>query len=1163
MGISDLFFGAKIAESAVNKVRGRGKAVDRNVLGSKTTRQNNKVEDAESLDDIFDYIAKELPEYVLEQNDYLTGLCLAFKRPHISTQTKSFKNMVFVCGPEGSGRKYAVRVLAKLLMIKKLEKESTIYYLDFSQYASDDLVEKLALPDLYKAFYGHSPIVIIENYDRACTKAREYISNLGINGVLKLNKRYVWKNGTFSEATGSMELKTTDSISANGKNIVLVSSQSPDNLSRLFPRRFLEGISDILTTKELSETALCEIARAQLHDCSNDLMKRNGIQLVYEEMVPDFVLSLNVKHGAHDVVDAVRKYVYDPIIERALRSEYQRGDQVVLSLQDGGLYGNGISLARIKTDDNTEALQKLDRELSEVIGLQNVKDFIEKLRKHIEFEKRTNRSAKGMSLHMIFCGNPGTGKTTIARLVARYLKELGCLSSGHLVEVTRGDLVGQYLGQTAPKTAEKIRSALGGVLFIDEAYSLSRNKEDFFGVEAIDTLVKYMEDYREDLVVILAGYTDEMTEFLEINSGLRSRFNYIVDFPDYSPEELLEISEITARKQHYQIDESCRAGLLKHYSDAQRRSQKDAGNGRLVRNTIEKAILNHSQRLADLPPENEFQENQTILLPEDFNLVSGCADDEISKLDQELSGIIGLDSVKDFISKLKKSIEFEQKSGIENRIALHMVFCGNPGTGKTSIARIVAKYLRALRILSKGHLVEVSRADLVAGYAGQTAIKTNTAIEKAIGGVLFIDEAYSLVRDAQDSFGLEAVDTLVKGMEDHRDDLVVILAGYTKEMNIFMKSNSGLRSRFNYTVEFPDYSAEELIQIADVIAETKQFHIDPACREALTEYFRKQQNSSKKDAGNGRLVRNLIEAAILNHAQRVVDTDADSLSQSDLRLLTAQDFGLIEEKRLDYDLEAELGSITGLESVKEFMRSLYAVLRVNKARKEMGIPVEDSQSLHMIFTGNPGTGKTTMARIVAKILFEMGILPSSKLIETDRSSLVAGYVGQTAEKTLSVLEEACGGVLFVDEAYALASGGEQDFGREAIDTMVKYMEDHRSEIVIILAGYTQDMKQFLSMNPGLISRFPNIIEFPNYTAEELLDIIKGMYSARHYVLGPGTEEKLLHIFNREKSSPDFGNGRFARNLCEKSIRNLSLRITRDMLFTKEALTTITPEDITI
>lgn len=1163
MSLSELFFGGQLVNAAVNKIKGRGKIVDTNIEGGKTKKKKASVEsDVERLDEIFSFISNESKSYVLEQDEYLERLSLAFKRPLVSVHNKSFRNMIFVFGPDGSGRKYSIRIFAKLLVIKKITKESSIYRLDFSKYISDEVTDKLLLPDLYKAFYGKSPIVIFENFDLACSKARSYISILGIEGVVRPDKRYSWKNGNLTESSGSYEISSSDSFGANNKYIILISKQSPDCLNRLFPKQFLDGITDILETKELSRKAYLEIAEAALEDCAGELQQRNHITLQYSSVVAPLVDVIEYTHGAHDIIDVIRKKIYESIIEQGLQGNISSAMPVILKISGHSIYAGNTLLSSLESGSNSEELAKLDAELDKIVGLGNVKEFVSNLRTHVEFERHNKISTSNMSLHMIFCGNPGTGKTTIARLIARYLKALGCLSSGHLVETSREELVGQYLGQTAPKTAEKIRSALGGILFIDEAYALSRNKQDFFGVEAIDTIVKYMEDYRDDLVVILAGYSKEMEEFLASNSGLKSRFNYIVEFPDYSPAEMYRISEIAADKSCYQIDPVCRQPLMEYFERVQGGNVKDAGNGRLARNTVEKAILLHSQRLVGNYDGEYSKEHLTTLSLDDFELPAAhSTQDALSEIDAELDKIVGLDSVKDYIRKLKNHVQFIRQSGTENNLSLHMIFCGNPGTGKTTIARIVAKYFNALGILSKGHLVEVSRSDLVAGFVGQTAIKVMDIVQSALGGVLFIDEAYSLVNSTQDSFGKEAVDTLVKAIEDNRNDLVVILAGYTKEMNQFLKTNSGIRSRFNYTLEFPDYTPEELLRISEQIASSSGYSIDGECHQSLLQEYARMQGSDRRDAGNGRLARNTVEKAIFDHSQHIAEIGLESVSKQERYLLSSRDFGFSKEKTLSFDLEAELSTIVGLESVKDHLRSLYATLFVNRARAQLGISEDERQTLHMVFMGNPGTGKTTMARIVANLLHEMEILPTNKLIETDRSALVAGYVGQTAEKTLAVLEQARGGVIFIDEAYSLASGGENDFGIEAIDTIVKYMEDHRDDLVVILAGYTREMQTFMAANSGLLSRFPTVIEFPDYSSAELLQLIEKMYNARHFVLHPATRVRLLEVFDVARNNPHFGNGRFARNLCEQSIRKLSIRITKSNSFTKEALTTILPEDI--
>ncbi len=253
--------------------------------------------------------------------------------------------------------------------------------------------------------------------------------------------------------------------------------------------------------------------------------------------------------------------------------------------------------------------------------------------------------------------------------------------------------------------------------------------------------------------------------------------------------------------------------------------------------------------------------------------------------------------------------------------------------------------------------------------------------------------------------------------------------------------------------------------------------------------------------------------------------------------------------------------VIGLESVKVYIRSLNARLKIQAERKKAGLKTDNTQTMHMIFAGNPGTGKTMMARTVADILYNMNVIQSNKLIETDRSGLVAGYVGQTAIKTRQVIETALGGVLFIDEAYSLSQGGENDFGQEAIDTLVKMMDDNRDRLVVILAGYSDDMRNFLSRNAGLQSRFANIIEFPDYSTEELMQIAEGMYLDQGYVLSDAGKSLLMEILNKAKQNKQFGNGRYVRNVFERSLNNQALRLSSDNNLSKEDLITITEKDI--
>ncbi len=593
--------------------------------------------------------------------------------------------------------------------------------------------------------------------------------------------------------------------------------------------------------------------------------------------------------------------------------------------------------------------------------------------------------------------------------------------------------------------------------------------------------------------------------------------------------------------------------MLDVFERKQIKGKNDSGNGRLARNLIEAAILNQSQRIA-----KDNTQDLELLTVEDFELHQK----KTFNLEEELAAIIGLENVKDFVRTQYHVILAREKRKkaslkVDTTQSLNMIFSGNPGTGKTTMARVVANMFHSMGLLKSGHLVETDKSGLIAEYVGQTAKKTEEVFKSALGGVLFIDEAYAITNDGS-SYGQECIDILVKLIEDYRGEILVILAGYSKEMNDFMKANSGLESRFPLKIDFPDYSAEELFEIGKNMISKKGFSLSEDAILAFKEAVYDLKRHSTATSGNGRMVRNYIDEIIRNQSSRIALSE---VSTEEMTVIIAKDIEAQSPVENTYNLEAELSKVVGLESVKNYIRSLNARLMVQEQRKKHGLKVSTTQTLHMIFMGNPGTGKTMMARTVANVLFNMGIISTNKLVETDRSGLVAGYIGQTAIKTREVIESALNGVLFIDEAYALAQGGNNDFGQEAIDTLVKMMDDNRDRLVVILAGYYDDMHNFLNKNAGLQSRFPNIIEFEDYSTDELFSIAERMYKEQGYILSSEAIELLGEIFEEGKKQPQFGNGRYVRNIFEKSLNNQAMRLSRSSTIGKAELSTIIAEDI--
>ncbi|HEY2690852.1 MAG TPA: AAA family ATPase [Streptosporangiaceae bacterium] len=551
----------------------------------------------------------------------------------------------------------------------------------------------------------------------------------------------------------------------------------------------------------------------------------------------------------------------------------------------------------------------------------------------------------------------------------------------------------------------------------------------------------------------------------------------------------------------------------------------------------------------------------------------------------ELDNMIGLTAVKEQIHSIAASIEAARRRAVAgyaiDKPMQHLVFLGPPGTGKTAVARIVARIFYAFGLLQTPAVVEAHRADLVGEYLGATAIKTNELIDSALGGALFIDEAYSLVNEGDgqgDRFGAEAVQALLKRAEDDRDDLIIILAGYERQMENFLASNPGLTSRFAVRVKFPGYTPAELLSLADLAIERRGELLDPDARPVLWRMFEDVGRRRMADElGNGRFVRSLLEKAgqardvrVMGAAAEPTSADLVTLRGSDLAQafadLTTRFRGYTETPTLESAL-AELDALIGLEPVKRQVHEIAAQLRVARLRDAHGL-ASQPPARHFVFTGPPGTGKTTVARILGRIFAALGLLVQPNVVEAHRADLVGEHLGSTAIKTNKLIDSALGGVLFIDEAYALYnqgySGGDA-FGAEAIAALLKRAEDDRDRLVIVLAGYTADMDRLLRSNPGLSSRFSTRISFPSYSGQELTSIAEVIAQQAGDSFDADALPVLDEIFSNasERGQIDeLGNGRFARSLFERACAVRDVRIAQMGDEASAAdLTTVSAEDV--
>lgn len=800
---------------------------------------------------------------------------------------------------------------------------------------------------------------------------------------------------------------------------------------------------------------------------------------------------------------------------------------------------------KLRKPETAQVPEVVKTALRGLIGMEDLKQQLSKIYWTItlqkEREKKLNIPAEPVDCNFILLGNPGTGKTTVARRMAQLLFRMGVRREDKLVEVNRTKLVSKYIGETARETMEQLEAALGGVLFVDEAYTLYKKATpNDFGQEALETIMKYMEDHRNDLTVIFAGYQSQMDEmFREGNPGLASRFQYRITLPDYTDRELLQIAYGIAKAKGLTFDAGAEDAFLRQVE--RQRLGKNFGNARTVRTIMEEAVKAQAVRLLGLTAGRRLSNSELIRLDAlDFESAD-VGKESLTDLLSEMDGLIGLEKAKEQIRTLVQSVQTQQRLQNEGKKtdvipALNTAFLGNPGTGKTTMARLLGRICRSLGVLKRGELfVEAKREDLIGNAMMSAPDATKKKIQEAMGGVLFIDEAYSICSGKDDRAGQQAITCLIAEMENHRKDIMVILAGYTREMEELFSVNPGFKSRVPNRIEFADYTKDQLMDIFEKLLKEDHLTLEPGWRKALEPVLatRLAQQGAEK-FGNARGARNLVNEA----KQHWVDRGAEGtqITLADLVWETGDQESVAQ-------LLEQLNGLEGLDSVKRQVQELIHSIQARKRDQAAGIKRSGFHSLHTVFVGNPGTGKTTVAEILGKLYTALGVLPGGPVKTCTRDNLVAGYQGQTAIQVKKAVEEAMGGILFIDEAYALCRDEHDTFGQEAVDTLVPALENHRDGLMVILAGYPDDMDRFLSKNPGLKSRFPTTLTFEDYSTDQLLHIFRMIVEKEGFSLAEGWQEVVAPQFEvvRTWQGKNFGNAREARNMADKAIRHRDVR----------------------
>lgn len=798
--------------------------------------------------------------------------------------------------------------------------------------------------------------------------------------------------------------------------------------------------------------------------------------------------------------------------------------------------------------------------LDDLIGLEAQKTQIRELAETVMAiaAQRGNAMLNRLNANILITGPSGSGKTRLLFSATDYLIEKGLFKDDEQDVFTALSIDNLDLSENPLKA-----------ITLDDAHKLLPvdRSSDLSG-----TVLEYIfENSRlrqlagnDRLVLIISG-SHELQDYVDARPELKSLFGLNIRLPEYTPTEVAAICEFILHDTYkLRLNDKARQKLARVFN-YERRNSECFGNAHLAASKANELMMMATRRCKGSTPSEIVADDVT-----GREYVPKTLEEVMLEFDR----YVGVDEIKSTMTGIVNSIRSFQKLHPDKTYELkdHYLFLGNPGTGKTTMARVFADALSAMGILPSGQLVEVAPKDLKGQYMGHTGPKVDAVFDRAMGGVLFIDEAYDMWGGENDTFGNEAVTALIKNVEDRRGKLVVILAGYPREMGIFATANPGIPSRFNTTVNFRDYKGEELTEIARRMIAAQGYTLDEKADKAIGKFFEKMYVSRKKDFANAREVRNAVDKAIKAQNTRIqAAMEQPGFDASSEFVITMADFtGENENPPMSVDeVIATLDDLIGMDHIKQEIRKLANVAMVNRMRMERGIGAAALQPVNIILTGNPGTGKTTIAKRLGQVLHAAGVLPTDKVVEREAKTILSSYVNASGQNMDKAVDEAMGGVLFIDEAYNLLPqpGSMNNTGNEALDALMTRMENDKGKFVVVIAGYKDRMEELIRRgNPGLMSRFNKNLHIDDYDADALTQIFKINAQKRKFTLTPEAEAALEWRMNEMviNKGIHFGNAREAVNLLNEVIEMQGNRIAADTSIIKsnpEALTIIEAADI--